>query len=315
MGWFGNRKRENPEPPPEWAPYFKTLDRYDRFESIVRAHFAGRGVKVMISDGVVSHAVPGREPARLGLENLGQLCAQSEESEWPTLIGQHFEGLQRGEEERARFESLGHDFAAISGMLALRLYEPEHLAPVLDQTVCWHDVPGLVTVLCIDTPSAVHTVTRERAGQWGKTDDELKSLALSNTEPLLDAEAQEVDTGGSTKLIVLGGNSYFNASIMLFPERLASFTGRFGGFVSVPTRSLALAIPFDDPAALQDVAALMHFTMQFVRDGPGSLSPRVWWHRGERRIELPYEVSDRGIQVFPDEEFQNLLSEELGGGA
>lgn len=308
MAWIGTtRAEQQPDPPPGWAPYFKTLERYDRFEAEVRRYFKAKGIKVLVSDGVVTASNLGGPDMRIGLGNLSQLCAQSEEAEWAGLVREHFDRMARSDQERKALEDIEHNFEAISPRLALRLYEPGHVQQVLSVSVSRQDVPGLVTMLCIDMPDSVHTVLRERANKWHRADDELFEIARANTRRLIDVEPQEFEVSPGCKIWVVGGDSLFNASILLFPDLLEPYSGRHGGFVSIPTRSLALAIPLSDAPGLQHVAALMHFTEQFERDGPGSLSRRVWWYQGDRRIELPYESTDRGIEVHAPDEFQDVI--------
>ena len=323
MGLFGKRRDKepkpadsDPEPPPDWAGFFGAADRYERFEAAVRKHFKDRGVKVLISDGIVRIPPGAPESAdfagEMGLMNLGQWCAGSKESEWAGHIADHFERLRRSHAERVQLESLASDFSEIAPRLAVRLYEPGSLPPKLLEAACSReDIPGLITMLCIDMPDTVHTVTRKQAGKWGQTDDALFDRAIANLDTLIDATPEQVDLDDGAKIWALGGNSFFNASAILRPDRLGPYTGKHGGFVSIPTRHLLLACPFDDAQALNTIAMLIHFTVNFERDGPGSLSRRIWWQRGADRIGIPYEVTDKGISVTPSHEFMKIM-EELG---
>ncbi len=323
MGWFGKRKANDrtpdaspspasdppPDAPPEWAPYFGSLDRYDRFESAVRAYFKARGVRVLITDGVLTRPDSSQESGAMGLNNIAQFCAQSEEPQWPALIEKHFDRIERSQGERIQLEAMEQDYDEIAPRLAVRLHEPDHVQTVLDASVFREDVPGLVTMLCIDMPDTVHTVTRERAEKWRLSDEELFERAVANVDSLIDVNPEHVEVDPETKLWLLGGESIYNASVILLADRLKPFEGKHGGFVSIPTRSLALAIPFDDPSALKTVAMLMHFTEKFEQDGPGSLSRRVWWHRAGERIELPYAITDKGVEVHPPQAFAKVMEE------
>lgn len=312
MGLFKKKPKEGApqsDPAPEWASYFSTLDRYDRFESLIRAYFKAKGVKVLISDGTLTRPGPDSKDEQMGLANIAQFCAQANESEWPSLIAKHFDRIESSHSERLQLEALEQDFDEIAPRLALRLHEPSHMQKVLDASVYREEVPGLITMLCIDMPDTVHSVTRERAAKWNRSDDELFERALANIDALIDVNPEQFEVDPETKIWILGGESIYNASILLLPDRLKPYTGKHGGFISIPTRNLALAIPFDDPSALQSVAMLMQFTENFERDGPGSLSRRVWWHRGDRRIELPYEITDKGIEVHPSDEFAEIMNE------
>jgi len=321
MGLFGKKKDKGnkppnpaaPEPPPNWAAYFNSSDRYERFESAVRNFFKSQGVKVLITDGVIliPPEVSKNHPwgKEMGLTNLGQICAQADESKWPQLISDHFARLGRGHEEIKELEALDSDFDQIAPHLSVRLYEPGDVKKVLDAAVWREDIPGLATMLCLDMPDSIHTVTLERAKKWGPSGADLFDIAIANLERLIDAEPQKTEIDENISIWMMGGDSLYNASLLLLPERLEGVTGKHGGFISAPTRHLTLAIPFDDASALNAVAALIHFTVNFERDGPGSLSRRVWWHRGTERIELPYEITDKGIEVHPTPDFVKIMEE------
>lgn len=298
------------EPPPEWAGFFGSAERYERFEACVRVYFKGKGQRVMISEGTVSGGDLGE--MRLGLMNVGQLCAAAPEGEWPVLIAGHFDRLGAGQRESKELESQIADYALIGPRLGVRLFEPGHLGPVGEVAVMREDIPGLVSVLCVDMPSTVQTLKREQVEEWGVDDEELFERAMQNLEGLVDAEPEEVDFGEMGRCLMLGGESFFNASLLLVLDRYEGLVGTHGAFVSAPTRNVSLVLPFDDASAMQTCAALMAVTEGMERDGPGSLSRRVWWTRKGEWLEIPYEIAEEGVNVRAPAEFSKIL-EELAG--
>jgi hypothetical protein len=300
------------EAAPAWAAHFGTLERYDRFESVVRGYFRQRGVRILISDGVLT--APGGElgEGRLGLSSLSQLCAQAPESRWPRLVAGHFEALERSNAETERLRADLEDYSLVAPRLGVRLYEPGDLGPSLDAMIHRQDIPGLASVLCVDLPSAVRTLKREETGAWGIADDQLFDQAVANLGTLATAAIEEIDLGEHGTLLALQGESFFTASLVLTRDRFPRLDGVHGAFIGVPTRHLALALPFSDLQTLNTCAMLMAATARWEAQGPGSLSRRVWWTQNDRWIEIPYEVGDEGVKVTPPREFLAVLERAAG---
>jgi hypothetical protein len=307
---FKGRKRKHSssdgpsDTPPPWASFFDSAQRYERFEQAVRRHFRGRGQSILIQEGRV--VGPAFGELQLGLTNLGQVCARSDEHEWPALIARHFDAVLQSQHEGS---SAPVEFEAVRDQLATRLYLEADIADILDVTIVRQDVPGLCSTLCLDLPTSVQTVRRDRVSAWGRSDDELFELARDNLKSLIDAEPELVQIDQATSLWLAGGDSVYNSSILLRLEDYPQFRGRHGMFISAPTRHLVLALPFDAPEAMNSVGHLMGLTAHMEREGPGSLSTQVWWQRDGRWIELPWEMTDDGISVRAPEEFAQVLEE------
>jgi hypothetical protein len=298
---------------PGWASFFASAAHYERFERVVRQFFLDRGERVLIEEEQVRGSSLGE--VSLGLMNVGQVCAQHEEGEWPRLVADHLSAVLRSFEEGAAAEE-PLEFEACRGQLVVRLYEAEDIARILDVAVVREDVPGLMSILCLDLPTSVQTLRRDQVEPWGKSDDELFAQAAANTAALIDVELQQVEVEEGVALWLASGDSVFNSAVLLMLERYLQFAGRHGMFVSAPTRHAVLVLPFDSLDAMHAIGHLMHLTGRFEEDGPGSLSTRVWWHKDGRWIDLPWEMTEDGISVNPPEAFTEVLQGmgfDLGG--
>ncbi len=259
----------------------------------------------MIVDGVVV----GAEIAdlRLGLGNILQVCAQSDEFEWPRLVAQHFEAMERASAEVSELARELRDFAQVSSRLGVRLFEPHVLSSLADHILTREDVPGLFTCLCIDTPSSVRMIKRDEAALWEMSEDQVFARAIENLDSLTAPDVSEFECRPGRTFWGIGGESMFTSSLLLRLHRLPQIMGRHGSIVSVPTRHTMLALPVNDIDVVHDLHNMLVITHGMERDGPGSVSKRVWWTRGGEFIEIPYHIDDEGIQVSPPLEFVKVL--------
>jgi hypothetical protein len=313
---------------PDWAMPLGTAERLTRFEYEVLGFFASQGMEVTLHDGVVTPAGATAKQMReqqWGLSNLLQACAKGPEGRWPELVRTHFTTLLNAQRAAHETEIESIDFNTVADRLVVRLWEQEALGgatgagggAAIARMVTREDIPGLLTVLSMDMPQAVRTVPTAEADLWGRSREELFTRAIANIESLTDPkiEAHEIGDGGTVVSVL--GESHFIASLALTIERFGELIGKHGVFIGLPTRHVMLAAPFGGIDALRSLQHLIMITQRWYGDGPGSLSPRVWWCRIEDGApvwrEIRCEVEDQTLNVTPPEELAELL-ERLSGG-
>lgn len=298
-------------PLPEWAAFFRAPARLERFEAAVLRYFEQRNARVAVEDGWV-RPMEGPQGA-WGLTNVGQACAAEEdETQWPGLIAHHFDMMFRVRESADALREESGDFARVRDRITLRLWEPYIIERV--PVVSREDVPGLLTVLSIDSEEAVQTVKPDVAALWGIDEHALFDLALENTRRLLgEVTVQSID---GTRLKALGSdNGYYLATLALDVDAFPGLFGRHGAFIAVPQRGVILAVPFDTlEDSVEGLSQLMHFTTGLERDGPGSLSRRVYWRHEGTWTEIPYEIADSALNVSPPQALLDLLEEIVEPG-
>jgi hypothetical protein len=64
---------------------------------------------------------------------------------------------------------------------------------------------------------------------------------------------------------------------------------------------------------VESINQVIAITAGAFRDGPGSVSPRVYWYRHRRWREIPYDLTERGLEVAPPDELVDLLN-RVGAG-
>ena len=283
---------------PEWAPFFSGAQGRE-FLDAVATDLKRRDLQFQVGEGVVDVA----GGAQLGLANLAQVCNQAGRSDWPTVIARHFDAiLTKGGEEEYRT-----NFEAARPLLKPRIYNTGDL-PDDAEIVASPIGAGLLSVLTYDLPASVRTVHRDDVAAWPVAIDELFAIAGANLEAAPDRpERTDVQYEGGGAIQVLHGDSFFVASEIL---RLLDHLGEApnGALVAVPNRHMVLFHPLVDLSAVAAVQFMIQMTIQFYRDGPGSISPNLyWWHDGAL-TDLPYGTDRKGVQFYPPDAFVGMLN-------
>jgi hypothetical protein len=309
----GGNRSDPDQPAPGWASFFGTLDRVDRFEAAVLAHFQAAGISIALADGLVHVRSGPDDGAQFGLMNLGQVCAASPESDWPRLIADHFAMMRRTRRsEDAVKEALG-DFDSIAPRLVVRLWERADLPAGTGEYLVTSAIEGLAGVLSLDLPESIRSVKREEADAWDIPEADLFARALENVESLAAIQTMAVPLPGGGDITVFhsqaaGDGGYYIATLALRPHHLAAARGRHGALVALPVRHAILALPLDDAESLTRIHALIAITLGMHRDGPGSISRRIFWLRNDTYEEVPYEQNGDHVNIHIPRE----LAEELG---
>jgi hypothetical protein len=289
---------------PDWASFMKA-EEYQAFEAAVRADFERRGQVVRIADDG-AFVGEGEAERAYGLFNLAQVCHQLERSDWPRAIREHFDNIAEAESATERIK----DFAYARDLLKIRVYRLSDVPP--EAAANWiHRAlsPELVAVLAADLPTTVSTISKDIAEGWNIPIDELFSIATEHMAAEMPGyERGSVPIPGGASLLTLSGDTFFVASQIV---RFADFAGTpaNGALVSLPNRHLLVWHPIETAAAtVQAVQAMLQVGANAFQEGPGSLTPDLyWWHRGALTL-LPSSVDRKGVQFFPPDAFVELLN-------
>ncbi|MFF5977429.1 immunity 49 family protein [Streptomyces olindensis] len=212
------------------------------------------------------------------LESLAQTCSKTPEEHWPDLVTAHFGRLRQasqGDESVAELLRGAH----------ARLLPVESITPELSGSLRYARVvaDGLVFAYALDGRTSVRILTDrdvERAG--------LQALGEAARANLMRVPVrhEEVGVEGQARLHSVYGDSPFVAGKALFLAEVAwKVVGEqlpdAGALVVVPTRHHLLYHPITDGSVVDAVNSLAAYALGAYEDGPGALSPRVyWWHRG-----------------------------------
>ncbi|MBC8067595.1 MAG: hypothetical protein IAG13_04605 [Deltaproteobacteria bacterium] len=293
---------------PSWASFFED-DEYEAFMRVVEADLARRG-EVSIEDGVAELEIDGGGQHRLGLQNLAQLCNQVDGEQWDSLVREHFDRVIVSTHTHD-LEAIGRDYEQVKPMIKVRLYARDSLGELTDSTIHRSLGEDLVAVLVYDLPDAVATVPIEAPKQWPITLDEAFALALTNVleQDEVDTETLELDDG--TRFHVMVGDSFFVTSRLLVLEQHLEPITPMGALVAVPNRHTMLYAPIVDLTIVDTLQAMAILAQRRHAEGPGSLSPTLYWWRDGHLTALPVEVDDDGVRFFPPSEFVEGCLERL----
>lgn len=280
------------------------------FLDAVRREIERRGFSFTIEDGLIRiQRDANGPPADYGLTNLAQLCHQLEPGEWSTAIANHFESLFQSEDEQARLAEVGVDFEAVRSMLKVRLFPAASLGGITpDPLVGWELAPGLVAAFVYDLPSTVATVNREHIEAWGRPREELLTTALANVRD--DAvECRPMAGAGPSAPMACVANHFFAAShAFLLDERLPP-AAVHGAIFAVPHRHALLYAPIVDLGLVDAINRLIVTTVSMFQQGPGSISPGLYWRRAGAITLLPASFDGRSVSFSPPGEFVAVLND------
>ena len=287
FGWFRRRKkdvarRDTGDAPAgaSWAT-FLTREQELRFERLVDDWFRGRGLDFQLQAGLV---VCGAN--RYGLENLAQRCRPLPADEWALCIDDYFATIFDRVDEARAWEATSSDFAAAAPTLKLRIW-PSDMVAVHEDWLVREELPGTVSAVVADLPTAVTLVPATFLATWSKTADELFALALAQTlrEYPVAWETLPDDAGGHP-LHVASADHLFVCSHVFGLDCRPEVLAPDGCLVAIPDRGTMLVLPLRGSglaAAVGRMAGLAHVRH---RRGPGSTSPHLYWRRADGTFEL-----------------------------
>ncbi|WP_338782837.1 immunity 49 family protein [Streptomyces sp. DG1A-41] len=219
-----------------------------------------------------------REGHQYSLDSLAHTCSKTPEEHWPDLVAAHF--------GRLRQASQGDE--SVAGLLRgvhARLLPVESITPELSGVLRYARVvaDGLVFAYALDGPTSVRILTDRDVERVG-----LQALGDAARANLMRVPVrhEEVGVEGQARLHSVYGDSPFVAGKALFLAELAwKGVGEklpdAGALVVVPTRHNLVYHPITDGSVVDAVNSLAAYALGAHEDGPGALSPRVyWWHRG-----------------------------------
>lgn len=239
------------------------------------------------------------------LHNLAYRCREAPEEGWPDLVATHFATLRQASGGGESAEEL------LRGAHA-RLLPVAALTPELADSLRYARVVagGLLFVYALDAPASVRILTGEDVERAG-----LEALGEAGRANLVrvPVEHEEVPLEGGARLHSLYGDSPFVASKALFLSQVVlQVTGESlpdaGALVAVPSRHNLVYHPIADGSVVDAINSLASYALGAYEDGPGALSPRVyWWHRGSLTSLTVIDDDTRTFSLRPPSHLLGLM--------
>jgi hypothetical protein len=304
---LGGNGGQDAEPGPDWA---RPMSRSDAtsFLAAVGEDLERRGMPFAIGEGV-ARIERGSVESDYGLTNLAQRCNHVGRDAWAATIAYHFDTLFAAQAGYAAPEEPpGMDLSDVRTILKVRLF-PDASNGGMDPTppVSWDFAPGVVAAFVYDLPTTVATVNVEHINAWGKSHDELMRIAVENVRGDL-VESQTLMENGPSAPIALSGDHHFAAShVFLLRERLPP-EAMDGAVLAVPYRHALLYAPIVDLGLVHSINRLIPLAVGLFQQGPGSISPALYWWRDGSVTELPSQFDRTRVQFAPPDGFVQVLN-------
>jgi hypothetical protein len=212
-------------------------------------------------------------------------------------------------------EQLGNQvdhFAGASRLLAVRVWPQGYLDLGVEKLVYREDLPGTISALVFDLPTSIRNVTPGDVEKWQRPVDELFRVALSNTLENNPPEVQEQALPEEVKVRVFLGDNFYVASQALLLEHFPQCLGTHGAIVGIPRRQTLICYPISSMEVLKALNYLPIIISAMEKEGPGSITPNIYWYNKGRFMSLPYELTETTYSMTPPEEFVVMLNELAG---
>jgi hypothetical protein len=302
----------DPHEPPRWARFMRD-DEWRNFLVAVETELRRRGWRYRLEDGYVwapwGAEAEGEDEA-LSLLNLAQLCHSAGPAQFPRVIGNHFDALVAGRKDRVLADTLAGDLAAARPHLKVRLYPRETFHGEDREFIVREIADDLCAVLCFDLPSNVVTVNAESLDRWQCSADEVWYQALANLRRTERIAIDDVDVGGAV-LKAMTGDSFFVASNLLLLGDYLDQELTWGALAAVPNRHTLVFHPIVDLTALRAIDAMVVMASGMCAEGPGSISPNLFWWRDGALRTLPTVEADDHFEFVPPDDFVTDVLEPL----
>ena len=297
---------------PVWA---RPLGRqgYRSFLGLIESYFANRHISVAIDDeeGLVK---PDQSTfpysSTFGLQNIAQLCQQADRDEWHDLVTAHFDSIFEVNDRETALPVQMEDFTNVKSKIRGRLYPADVVNHATD-IVQRPGPEGTLEVVALDLPSTVRTVSRSEALSWGLDPEDLFEIGRRNLRLTGKLKPNTIQLEPGTALTIYTGDPFYAASHALILEDYIPEENQHGVLLGVPKRDIMIVHPIMNIGAMEAAGAMLQVIVGMHRDGPGSISPNLYWYHDGHFTVLPYELEDRSLRFLPPDEFAELL-DELG---
>lgn len=285
------------------------------FMHLIETYFTTRNIRIVVDtdEGVVKPDLSAfAQSSVFGLQNIAQVCHQSTQDQWDRLISSHFDSIFAVKQEDSALHIDVSDFSKIQSQLRSRLY-PVEIANHTSEIVHRAGPDGTLEVLALDLPTTVRTVSKMEAALWKFDEDELLDMGRRNLRKggLLKSTMVPLEQG--TSLHLYSGDNFYAAShALIFDEYLAQYGGRmrkYGALVGIPKRDVLLAHYIQNVGAVEAIGAMLQVIIGMHRDGPGSVTPNLYWFYENDFELLPYELDGQSLNFTPPDEFLAVLNE------
>ncbi|MDO8349127.1 MAG: hypothetical protein Q7T30_02745, partial [Planctomycetota bacterium] len=242
---------------------------------------------------------------------------QAPRDAWPRLVAEHLAKSDRPKLEAFVAGVVGSAFDEVAGQLAIRIHPVEYLAGREQHLVQRTDLPGTFTVLVLDLGPSTLAVPVPIAETWGVPTAALFDAALKNIarQTSVRWSSLPLPPDGRSTIDALTGD-FFASSHVLRTDAFLPRTGKHGNLFGLPTRGGLISYPLDALPFLPAIEAMVFMSTGMFREGPGSITPHLYWRTPDGQFLLQQGSNDGGtIRFAPSPEFAELMARLQRDGA
>lgn len=305
---YTTRMTTSADETPAWAHGLGTQG-YPTFVALVENYFAGRNIAVKLDaqEGLLRPQAGDEEQSSVfGLQNIAQTCSQADRDQWHDLIHSHFDCIFAAGDDQNALRIDVSDFAKVRSNIRARLY-PVELQQQSVETVHRLGPEGTLEVIVVDLPKSVRTVSRSEVAAWGVSHDDLFALGRRNLAEHTHVQMHTVEMQAGIELLAFMGDAFYAASHALILDKHLPVDLLHGALVGIPRRDVLLAHPIRNIGAADAIGSMLQAILHWHAEGPGSLSPLLYWHVAGEFVTLSYTINDNTLDFTPPDEFLDML--------
>ena len=293
---------------PEWAAPL-TLQQFADFRGALEDYFKNWDIPVEVKDGFV---LTGREffgHRRFGLGNLRQICAQMPNERYLAIVTGHFDALVSAYKFEKEFDANSADFEKIREFIGARLYHRDSIGMVGEAAVLGQHIgESVVEVLVFDLPQSVRNVQAKFLDTWGKSRETLFALGRQNIRAKYATDLKPIAVE-DMEFHFAQGDHFFVPNIVLHLEEYPHLIGTHGTLLAMPHRHTTMLYPIENDQLMAMMHRLIPAAHGMNSEGPGAVSPHLYWYSKGVFHEITIEQVDQQLSVTPPPEFVELLNE------
>jgi hypothetical protein len=283
---------------------FMPQDAWLAFHCEVYDAVAELGLTVASIDPGVVRLRSGRS---LALLQLAQHCQTRPRDEWSPLIADHLRTMT------AHLDQVAEPMSIFDLRIRLVPDTPAD-AGTLRQLGARPFADGILQVLAVDVDDAVRCVPVSEIAANAWDIDEAWASARLQTELLEPPdEIHIVDIGGADLIHVFGERPFTAGTVGVIDDVIAEYAhiGELGAVVSMPLRHSVLVHPIDNASARFGIAGMIPIARQLFKQGPGSVSPHLYWWRDGSLQWIPtfFDGTLSGVEFYPSPELARVVAD------
>jgi len=302
------KHNKQPVEVPEWCSFF-TEKEYLKFVEELKAYFAGQQVKFDIPKGIIHTEKEYYGHDKMGLLNVAQVCKQHKRSKYKSVIREHFETLKRSYRFNQEFDKIMHDFDSVKKYIGVRLYPVDYIPPKTKDLVLGKEIaPDIFAMLVFDLPDSVMSILKDMFDVWGRPFEEVFELGIQNIRNKYPVKISKVKSD-NLSLWFAQADHFFTPNLIFELMQTGKLQGTYGSLVGMPHRHAMMIYPIENLQVTEAITAMIPAIFGMYHEGPGSLSPKLFWLYEGELIDLEYNLSETTLDFKPPKKFIEVLNQ------